>query len=97
LPLLEAFKIWLDEQAPQVLPESLTGKAISYTRNQWEYLRRYVDDGHAPIDNNALERLWIRIHSRSYPRDGIMQGSSRVQSVSRAAPALLQCTVGCSC
>jgi transposase len=56
LPLLEAFKIWLDEQAPQVLPESLTGKAISYTRNQWEYLRRYVEDGHAPIDNNVLER-----------------------------------------
>jgi transposase len=56
LPLLEAFRIWLDEQAPQVLPESLTGKAISYTRNQWEYLRRYVEDGHAPIDNNVLER-----------------------------------------
>jgi transposase len=56
LPLLEAFKIWLDEQAPQALPESLTGKAISYTRNQWEYLRRYVEDGHAPIDNNVLER-----------------------------------------
>lgn len=55
-PLLEAFKIWLDEQAPQVLPESLTGKAISYTRNQWEYVRRYVEDGHAPIDNNVLER-----------------------------------------
>lgn len=46
----------IDEQAPQVLPESLTGKAISYTRNQWEYLRRYVEDGHAPIDNNVLER-----------------------------------------
>ncbi|MEZ0603096.1 transposase, partial [Paraburkholderia sp. IW21] len=56
LPLLEAFKIWLDEQAAQVLPESLTGKAISYTRNQWVYLRRYVEDGHAPIDNNVLER-----------------------------------------
>jgi transposase len=54
--LLDAFKIWLDEQAPQVLPESLTGKAISYTRNQWAYLRRYVEDGHAPIDNNVLER-----------------------------------------
>ena len=56
VPLLDAFKIWLDEQAPQVLPESLTGKAISYTRNQWEYLRRYVEDGHAPVDNNVLER-----------------------------------------
>jgi transposase len=56
VPLLEAFKKWLDEQAPQVLPESLTGQAISYARNQWEYLSRYVDQGHTPIDNNVLER-----------------------------------------
>ncbi len=56
VPLLEAFKAWLDTQAPQVLPESLLGKAISYTRNQWEYLSRYVIDGRAPVDNNILER-----------------------------------------
>ncbi|VVE59535.1 transposase [Pandoraea sputorum] len=56
VPLLDALRLWLDEQAPQVLPESLTGKAISYARNQWDYLRRYVDDGDAPIDNNVFER-----------------------------------------
>jgi transposase len=56
VPLLEAFRKWLDEQAPQVLPESLLGKAISYTRNQWTYLSRYVSDGHAPVDNNVIER-----------------------------------------
>jgi transposase len=50
--LPEALKTWLDTQAPQVLPESLLGKAISYTRNQWEYLSRYVIDGCAPVDNN---------------------------------------------
>jgi hypothetical protein len=50
------FRKWLDEQAPQVLPESLLGKAISYTRNQWTYLSRYVSDGHAPVDNNVIER-----------------------------------------
>jgi transposase len=56
VPLLAAFKTWLDEQAPHVLPESLLGKAISYTRNQWAYLSRYVTDGRAPIDNNVIER-----------------------------------------
>jgi transposase len=55
-PLLTAFKKWLDEQAPLVLPESLLGKAISYTRNQWPYLSRYVTDGRVGIDNNVLER-----------------------------------------
>lgn len=56
VPLLESFRKWLDELAPQTLPESLLGKAISYTRNQWTYLSRYVNDGRAPIDNNVIER-----------------------------------------
>lgn len=56
IPLLEAFKAWLDEPAPKVAPQSLLGKAIAYTRNQWEYLSRYVTDGRAPIDNNVCER-----------------------------------------
>lgn len=56
VPLLESLQKWLDEQAPQILPESLLGKAISYTRNQWTYLSRDVNDGRAPIDNNVIER-----------------------------------------
>lgn len=56
MPLLDALRTWLDEQAPHVLPESLLGRAISYTRNQWEYLSRYVNDGRAPVDNNVIER-----------------------------------------
>jgi transposase len=54
--LLETFKKWLDEQADRVLPQSLIGKAISYTRNQWTYMSRYVAEGRAAIDNNVLER-----------------------------------------
>jgi transposase len=56
LPVLAAFKTWLDDQAPKVLPESFTGKAISYAQNQWDYLIRYTSNGLAPIDNNLLER-----------------------------------------
>ena len=56
LPVLTAFRKWLDDHAPKVLPESLTGKAIAYARNQWDYLIRYASDGLAPIDNNVLER-----------------------------------------
>ena len=56
VPLLAAFKAWLDTQAPQVPPESKIGEAINYTLSQWNYLSRYVSDGRAPIDNNVLER-----------------------------------------
>ena len=56
VPSIEAFKVWLDDIAPKVLPDSKLGDAISYTLNQWEYLTRYTEDGRMPIDNNLLER-----------------------------------------
>jgi transposase len=89
VPLLEAFKKWLDEQAPLVLPESLLGKAISYTRNQWQYLSRYVTDGRVGVDNNVLERLWIRIHRCSYPRNRIMQSPTFCALTSVVRPTAL--------
>ncbi len=56
LPVLKALKEWLDNMAPRVVPDTKLGDAISYTRNQWEYLTRYIEDGRMPIDNNLLER-----------------------------------------
>src|SRR5262252_1808658 len=47
LPVLATFKIWLDDHAAKVLPESYTGKAIAYARSQWDYLTRYTSDGRA--------------------------------------------------
>jgi transposase len=56
IPVLTALKVWLDEIAPKVLPDTKLGDAVSYTLNQWDYLTRYTDDGRMPIDNNLLER-----------------------------------------
>jgi transposase len=56
IPVLCAFKAWLDDMAPKVPPDSKLGDAISYTLNQWLYLTRYTEDGRMPIDNNLLER-----------------------------------------
>ena len=44
-PVLVAFKTWLDDLTPKVLPESFTGKAISYAQNQWDYLIGYTSNG----------------------------------------------------
>jgi hypothetical protein len=46
----------LEQERTNVLPQSLIGKAITYTLNQWHELCLFVDDGHLPIDNNAVER-----------------------------------------
>lgn len=55
LPILKAFKAWLEEQRPLVLPQSLLGEAISYTLNQWSKLVRYIDYPFVPLDNNIAE------------------------------------------
>ena len=52
--LLNDLKMWLDGQ--EFLPKSLIGKAATYTRNQWDGLMRYLDDGDLSIDNNRAER-----------------------------------------
>lgn len=56
LPILEAFKKWLDQESYRILPQSPMGEALHYTMAQWQALNRYVEDGDASIDNNAIER-----------------------------------------
>jgi transposase len=56
VPVLDRLKQFLDEQTPGALPKSQYGQAIGYVRNQWESLRRYVEDGRLAIDNNISER-----------------------------------------
>src|SRR5690606_18407471 len=57
LPVLEAMRAWLDAfDEGRLLPKSALGKAYQYTRNQWEALVRYTEDGELAIDNNASER-----------------------------------------
>ncbi len=43
--ILDAFKLWLDDLEPQVLPKSALATAIGYTRRQWAALERYLGDG----------------------------------------------------
>lgn len=56
VPILDEFKTWLDEQAPQVLPKSAIGGAVRYALNQWRPLLAFTEDGSLPIDNNDTER-----------------------------------------
>jgi transposase len=54
-PLFETLRAWLDAALPTVAPQSMTGKALTYLRNQWPKLIRYLDDGRLSIDNNRVE------------------------------------------
>ena len=55
-PILDRFKAWLDDLAPQVLPKGALGKAIGYCRGNWTKLTNFLLDGRLEIDNNRAER-----------------------------------------
>ena len=52
-PILEKINTLITETIAPA--QSALGKAITYTKNQWEYLTRYVNYGNAEIDNNWIE------------------------------------------
>jgi transposase len=54
-PILERLQTRLEGLREQHLPQSPMGKAIGYTLNEWQPLRRYLEDGRLEIDNNLTE------------------------------------------
>ena len=54
-PMLAAIKGKLEAHRPHHLPQSLTGKAISYALERWDGLTMYVGNGEMEIDNNLVE------------------------------------------
>jgi transposase len=55
-PVVRKFGEWLELEGRSALPKSPFGQAVSYARNQWPTLDRYLSDGRFAIDNNAGER-----------------------------------------
>jgi transposase len=56
VPVLNAFKAWLDIQAHAVLPKSALGRAVFYALKNWDALCRYTEQGHLEPDNNYAEQ-----------------------------------------
>ena len=55
-PLIEQCENWLVEEVPKTLPKSKIGEAFGYAINQWQSLKRYLDDGRLNIDNGPAEQ-----------------------------------------
>lgn len=55
-PLLEKFKVWLEDHKKVIVPKSPLGQAVGYVLRQWGPLTEYLTDGRLDIDNNAAER-----------------------------------------
>lgn len=55
-PVLDQIAAWLKAKSAEVPPQTVLGKAISYTREQWPRLIRYVECPYLTPDNNEAER-----------------------------------------
>jgi hypothetical protein len=55
-PLVEALRIWLDEQLERVPGRSPIAEAMRYGTSHWQGLCRFLDDGRVEIDTNVIER-----------------------------------------
>ena len=55
LPILQAFRQWLEATLPLTIPKTPIYKAINYALNNYNGLVQYVNDGMLPVDNNQLE------------------------------------------
>ncbi len=62
VPLMKRIEVVINSPlAMKLLPKSKLGKAVSYMRNNWDALRRFLSDGRLPIDNNEAERDLRRV------------------------------------
>jgi len=55
-PIVRDFERWLDAVRPTLLPSEPLTAAISYYKNHWAALFRFIDDPLVPIDNSPTER-----------------------------------------
>jgi hypothetical protein len=80
VPILNMIRANLMTWKDQILPKSLTGKAIGYALNQWDALIRYVDDPILEIDNNLAERTlrMVAVGRKNWMFAGSEAGAERV-------------------
>ena len=55
-PVLDDLGKWLEKERAGALPKLPLGQAITYARNNWQSLGRYLEEGYLAIDNNLAER-----------------------------------------
>jgi len=83
IPVLAAFKQWLDEQSTIVLPQSPLAKAMGYCLRQWDALIRYTDDGELAMDNGEAERQLrpIAVGRKNWLFAGSDEGGRRAATI----------------
>ena len=61
-PMVDEYFAWVKKNQRYVDPESQTGKAFTYSVNQEQYLRVFLEDPELSMDNNLASRLYDPLH-----------------------------------
>ncbi|MEM8647639.1 MAG: IS66 family transposase [Pseudomonadota bacterium] len=87
-PIIDELYSWLVEQRQKVPKGSATSKAIHYSLKRWPALKRYLDDGNVPVDNN-----WVENQIRPWAlgrKNWLFAGSLRSGQRAAAVMSLIQ-------
>ena len=78
-PILDDFKVWLDDTLLKLPPSSRLAEAIGYTLGRWPALLVYLNDGSIQIDNNSIERAirGVALGRKNYLFAGSPNGARR--------------------
>lgn len=60
-PIIDALRVWLDEQRAVVPPKTALGRALGYLHRQWKRLTLFLQDGNLELTNNRRERELRRL------------------------------------
>ena len=55
-PLVDAYFVWVKQNINKVPAKGKTANGFNYAINQETYLRRFLEDGEIPMDNNSAEQ-----------------------------------------
>jgi hypothetical protein len=77
VPLLERIEELRAGLEAKVLPKSPLGEALRYMGNQWDALKRYLEDGRLSIDNNGAENQLriVAVGRKNWPFAGSLDGA----------------------
>lgn len=80
LPLVQHINQWIEQESIKVLPKSPIGKAMTYTRNQWEKIMILFTNGRYQLDNNLIENKIrpLALGRKNYLFAGSHQGAKRI-------------------
>lgn len=82
-PLLDTIEELTEAWSLEVLPRSSVGKAVTYMRNQWQPLTRFMEDAELQLDNNASERAMrhVVIGRKNWTFAGSAEGGHRAATI----------------